>query len=171
MTITTCSPSEAHQRHAAGTAHLVDVRTAAEYRGVHAVEAALIPLDQLDCATLAAGVPAGRTLHLLCKSGARARMAAQRLAAAGITCTVVEGGTDAWIAAGLPVVRGKATMSLERQARIGAGVLVLIGVTLGFTVHPYWFGLAGLVGAGLTFAGLTDICLMGMLFARMPWNR
>ena len=27
------------------------------------------------------------------------------------------------------------------------------------------------VGAGLLFAGLTDTCAMGMLLARMPWNR
>ena len=87
------------------------------------------------------------------------------------TLTEAEFPPDAWTAAGLPVVRGKATMSLERQVRIAAGLLVLVGVTLGFTVHPYWFGLSGFVGAGLAFAGITDTCMMGMMLAKLPWNR
>lgn len=62
-------------------------------------------------------------------------------------------------------------MSLDRQVRIAAGLLTFICVVLGFTVHPYWFGLSGFVGAGLTVAGLTDTCMMGMVIAKMPWNR
>ena len=62
-------------------------------------------------------------------------------------------------------------MSLERQVRIAAGFLVLSGVILGFLVHPYAFGLAGFVGAGLMFAGITDTCGMGMILAKMPWNQ
>jgi rhodanese-related sulfurtransferase len=171
MTITTCSPAETKQRHDAGAAHLVDVRTPAEHRALHAQGATLMPLDQFDPATVKASVPAGKTIHLLCKSGGRAKMAAQKLSDAGCPCVVVEGGTEAWAAANLPVNRGKAVMSLERQVRIAAGMLVLIGVVLGFTVHPNWFYLSGFVGAGLTFAGITDSCMMGMLIAKMPWNR
>ena len=77
----------------------------------------------------------------------------------------------ACIAAGLPIVRGKAAMSLERQVRIAAGSLVLIGILLSLFVHPYLLGLSAFVGAGLVFAGITDTCGMGMLLARMPWNR
>jgi hypothetical protein len=62
-------------------------------------------------------------------------------------------------------------ISLERQVRIGAGTLVLMGVVLGWWVHPAFFGLAAFVGAGLVFAGVTDWCGMGMALARMPWNR
>lgn len=171
MSIVTCSVQDAYARQGAGTGHLVDVRTPAEYRSLHAKGATLVPLDAFDTAAVTGAVPTGRTIHLLCKSGARARMAAQKLQAAGCTCVVVEGGTDAWAAAGLPVVRGKAAMSLERQVRIVAGLLVLTGVVLGFTIHPYWFGLSGFVGAGLTFAGIVDLCPMAMLIARMPWNR
>jgi rhodanese-related sulfurtransferase len=99
-------------------------------------------------------------------------MACERLAAAGVASVVnVEGGTLAWEKAGLPVVRGKKAMSLERQVRIAAGSLVLIGTVLGAFVHPYALGLAGFVGAGLVFAGITDTCGMGMLLARMPWNQ
>lgn len=30
---------------------------------------------------------------------------------------------------------------------------------------------AGFVGAGLTFAALTDTCAMGMMLAKLPYNR
>jgi hypothetical protein len=62
-------------------------------------------------------------------------------------------------------------MSLERQVRIAAGSLVVLGTVLGAFVHPAFLGLPAFVGAGLIFAGVTDTCGMGMLLARMPWNR
>jgi hypothetical protein len=62
-------------------------------------------------------------------------------------------------------------MSLERQVRIAAGTLVLAGAMLGYFAHPYWIALPAFVGAGLVFAGITDTCGMGMMLARMPWNR
>ena len=83
----------------------------------------------------------------------------------------VEGGTQACVSAGLPVVRGKKAISLERQVRIAAGSLVLIGAVLAWLVHPAFIGLSAFVGAGLVFAGITDTCGMGMLLARMPWNQ
>jgi rhodanese-related sulfurtransferase len=85
---------------------------------------------------------------------------------------LVEGGTAGWIKAGLPVERrAVAGISLERQVRIAAGFLVLAGTALGFFWHPALLGLSAFVGAGLMFAGITDICGMAMLLARMPWNR
>ncbi len=83
----------------------------------------------------------------------------------------VDGGTSAWEAAGLPVVRGKKAMSLERQVRIAAGFLVFLGAALGYFVNPAWIGLSAFVGAGLMFAGITDTCAMGMMIAKMPWNQ
>ena len=77
----------------------------------------------------------------------------------------------AWDQAGLPVVRGRKAISLERQVRIAAGLLVVTGSALGYFVNPVWIGLAAFVGAGLAFAGITDTCGMGMLLARMPWNQ
>ena len=82
----------------------------------------------------------------------------------------VEGGTLACVDAGLPVVRGKKAVSLERQVRIAAGSLVLLGAALSF-VHPAFVGLSAFVGAGLVFSGITDTCGMGMILARMPWNQ
>jgi hypothetical protein len=83
----------------------------------------------------------------------------------------VEGGTLACVEAGLPVKTGKKAISLERQVRIAAGSLVLVGAALGFFVHPYWIGLSAFVGAGLVFAGVTDTCGMAIMLGRMPWNQ
>jgi rhodanese-related sulfurtransferase len=150
-----------------GPCRLIDVRTPMEYRGVHADGVELMPLDRFDAEAL----PKDEPVYLICKSGSRSRQAAQKLAAAGGRPVVVEGGTDAWVAAGLPHTVGQAGMSLERQVRIAAGSLVLIGVVLGFVLHPAFFGLSGFVGAGLVFAGVTDTCGMGLMLAKMPWNR
>lgn len=42
---------------------------------------------------------------------------------------------------------------------------------LGVIVNPMWLLLPDFVGAGRVFAGITDFCGMGLLIARMPWNR
>jgi rhodanese-related sulfurtransferase len=149
---------------------LLDVRTPAEYEEMHINGSVLHPLSELD-ADRVRTLAAGRPVHLLCRSGQRARQACEKLERAGLSeLIVIEGGVQAWEAAGLPVVRGRKTISLERQVRIAAGSLVLTGVALGFAVHPGFFGLSAFVGAGLIMAGLTDWCGMGLLLARLPWN-
>lgn len=149
---------------------LVDVRTPVEFEGVHAQGAHNVPLDAFDPAAVVRSSN-GERVHVICHSGSRASAACERMLAAGCSNVVnVEGGTQAWEAAGLPVVRGKQTMSLERQVRIVAGLLVLVGAVLALTVNTWFALLPAFVGAGLTFAGITDTCGMGMLLARMPWN-
>ncbi|MEJ0000114.1 MAG: DUF2892 domain-containing protein [Verrucomicrobiota bacterium] len=81
------------------------------------------------------------------------------------------GGTQGWIDAGLQVDRGeRTTIGLERQVRISAGSLVLLGFLLGWLVHPYFLALSVFVGAGLVFSGITDWCGMGLLLMKAPWN-
>lgn len=170
MTVNTISPKELHDRTAAGESiELIDVRTPLEFQEVHVTFARNVPLDQLDAKQLASSRN-GAPLYVICRSGSRGKQACEKLTAAGLNVVNVEGGTQAWDQAGLPVVRGKKVMSLERQVRIAAGTLVVIGAALSF-VSPYWIGLSAFVGAGLVFAGITDTCGMGMLLARMPWNR
>jgi rhodanese-related sulfurtransferase len=175
MDIHLISPQSAQERRSKGeNLAFVDVRSPAEYEAVHATGAKLFPLDALNPRRISSelGISAQAPVLLLCASGNRARKAAEKFHAEGIPhCLVVEGGTKAWEAAGLPVVRGKGAISIERQVRIGAGMMVLLGVLLGSWVEPLWFFLSGLVGAGLIFAGITDWCGMGMLLAKMPWNQ
>jgi rhodanese-related sulfurtransferase len=168
-------PEQLHQLFQNGTPiRLLDVRTPAEYRAVHAEYAVNTPLDSLDPATVTrlCNGAAEQPLYVICQSGGRGAKACERLASAGFGCVVnVVGGTSAWEQAGLPVIRGQKTISLERQVRIVAGILVVVGSALGYFVHPYWFGLAAVVGAGLAYAGITDTCGMGMMLAKMPWNQ
>ena len=175
MEIELISPAQAEARRVKGEAlAFVDVRSPAEFQSVHATGARLFPLDELQPGKIATelGISERRPVVLLCAGGNRARKAAEKFHAAGIPhCLVVEGGTKAWEAAGLPVVRGQGMISIERQVRIGAGTMVLLGVVLGAWVDPRWFFLSGFVGAGLIFAGVTDWCGMGLLLAKMPWNQ
>lgn len=156
---------------------VLDVRTPAEFDSVHVSGALNMPLTDVRAGKFETwiaqmGHQPGGTIYLLCKSGQRARMAAEKLADLSLDLCVVEGGTDACVAAGLPITLGASpVMSLERQVRIVAGSLVLLGVLLGWWLTPAFFVLSGFVGAGLVFAGITDTCAMGMLLARMPWNR
>ena len=164
----TISPEELQALRARGPVALIDVRTPAEYRDVHAEGAVLMPLDRLDATALGAGSP----VYLLCETGSRACKAADKLKAAGrADVVVVDGGTQRWAAAGLPVVRGRKAISMFRQVRIVAGTLVLVGVGLGWQVHPAFYGLAAFVGAGLLFSGITDSCGMAWVLGKMPWNR
>jgi rhodanese-related sulfurtransferase len=154
--------------------NLIDVRTPVEFQEVHVQIARNEPLDRLDPKAIQSSRKGSTSepLYVICRSGARGKLACEKLLAAGLTNIVnIEGGTTACVEAGVSVVRGKKAVSLERQVRIAAGMLVFAGATLGYFVHPYWIGLSAFVGAGLVFAGITDTCAMGMMIARMPWNQ
>jgi len=151
---------------------LLDVRSPGEFRSASISGAVLHPLDRLDPEAVKTLRAEGRPCVVVCQSGTRARKAAEQLTAAGMPdVAVMEGGMNAWIAAGLPVERGSGVISLERQVRITAGALVVAGAALGTWAHPGFYALSAFVGCGLVFAGITDFCGMGLLLARMPWNR
>jgi rhodanese-related sulfurtransferase len=65
----------------------------------------------------------------------------------------------------------RAPLPMMRQVQIAAGSLVLAGVLLGALVAPAFYGIAGFVGAGLVFAGMTGFCGMANILGLMPWNR
>lgn len=175
MSVPTISPAELYARKQRGEpVEVIDVRTPVEFREVHCPWARNIPLTELDPKAVMASrtVPADKPLYIICKSGSRGKQACEKFLASGFTNVInVEGGTTAWENAGLPVNRGKKAISLERQVRIAAGSLVLLGVVLGVWVHPGFLAIAAFVGAGLVFAGVTDTCGMALLLARMPWNQ
>jgi glyoxylase-like metal-dependent hydrolase (beta-lactamase superfamily II)/rhodanese-related sulfurtransferase len=146
---------------------VVDVRLPAEYRAVHLEPSVLVPLDELP--RRRRELPRERELVLLCRTGARARLAAADLEA--FRTRVLDGGLVAWQEAGYPVVEGKAHISLERQVRILAGALAATGGALGVLVSP-WFGLLpAFIGTGLVYAGITDRCGMAMMLGKLPYNR
>ena len=175
MSVPTISPSDLAQRNKTGqSCDLIDVRTPLEFRDTHVKFARNIPLDQIDPDAImrSRNGNSGEPLFVVCQLGGRSQKACEEFHKKGYTNVVnVEGGTKACEAAGLPLVHGKKAISLERQVRIVAGSLVLIGVVLGWQVHPAFYGLSGFVGAGLLFAGISDTCGMGILLSKMPWNQ
>ena len=150
---------------------IVDVRTPAEFETAHVTGAVNLPLDQVDAHLGRIVADAGGRMLLICQSGNRATQACTKLASAGLTdAAVMTGGMGAWIAAGAPVERGRQRWSLERQVRLVAGLIVLLAVLASIWLPGARY-LAGAIGAGLIVAALTNSCLMGMLLARLPYNR
>lgn len=151
---------------------LIDVRSPAEFRTVHVQGAINVPLGELNESALAPHAGKDDEVFLICHTGGRASKACEQLRQWGYTRLVnVTGGTVACEACNAPVNRGRGVMSIERQVRIVAGSLVLLGVILSLSVVPACIWLSAFVGAGLVFAGVSDTCMMGLLLAKMPWNR
>jgi rhodanese-related sulfurtransferase len=175
QSISSVTPGELQRRLAGGTAlELLDVRTPGEYAAAHVPGAKLIPLDELDAAAFCREHGAGGgPVYVLCQSGARARKAIEQLQRAGFGGGVlVEGGTQGWIDAGLPVDRAESkVLPLMRQVQITVGFFSALGAALALLVDS-WFALIPLImGCGLLIAGLTGFCGLALLLAKMPWNR
>jgi rhodanese-related sulfurtransferase len=154
-----------------GECQVIDVREFSEFNSERIAEAELMPLSSFE--KHADRIDHSKPVYLMCRSGNRAKQAAQKLVAKGFTdIHVIEGGMSAWAGQNLPVVKGESKVwSLERQVRFTAGIMIVVGVALGFALSQYFFLLSGFVGAGLAFAGATDTCGMAMVLARMPWNK
>lgn len=147
---------------------LVDIREADEHAREHVSGARNVPLSRLG------SLPAGaQAIVFHCRSGARTSANAPRLAAAAdCEAYILEGGIEAWKAAGLPVAADRSQpIEIMRQVQISAGSLVLAGIMLGVWVAPAFLGLSAFVGAGLVFAGASGWCGMAKLLRLMPWNR
>ncbi len=172
---TSIEPLELHRLLAeGGPSQLLDVRTPGEFAAAHVPGAKLIPLDDLDPAAFqrqrgAEGIP----VYVLCQSGQRARKAIEKLERAGVHgCVLVEGGTQGWMDAGLPVDRGQSkVLPLMRQVQIIVGLVSAVGAALALAVHPLFAIIPLVTGCGLLFAGMTGLCGMALLLAKMPWNR
>ncbi|HCD33533.1 MAG TPA: sulfurtransferase [Phycisphaerales bacterium] len=175
MSLTFISPSEFAERAKQGATVLLDVRTPVEYAQVHATAAVSEPLDKLvaDEVAIRYGLGKQDAVYVICKSGARAKTAGQKFIDAGFVNVIsVDGGTDAWVTADLPVVRTQSkVLPLQQQVFIVVGTMVLAGVLLGYFVDPAWLILSGFAGCGLIFAGITGFCAMATFMAKMPWNQ
>ena len=172
-TIVSETPQDVYKAMQAGQkVVLVDVRTPAEFGAVHAAGAVSLPLDRMTADAVRAIQGDAPVVHVICQGGVRSQKAVDALLAAGFSNAVnISGGTKAWEAAGLPVVRGRKVIPLERQVFLVAGLIVLIGCALGFRVNPWFFLIPTFVGFGMTIAGSTGFCPMAIVLAKMPWNK
>jgi rhodanese-related sulfurtransferase len=172
---TTVTPAELHRRMCNGSAcEILDVRTAPEFAAAHVAGARLVPLHSLQPhAYMRNRAESGAPLFVICQSGTRAAKAIEQFKRAGFDrCVLVEGGTQAWIDAGLPVER-KATRvwSLMRQVQLVVGLTSAAGAALAIFVDPLFAIVPLVTGFGLFIAGLTGTCGLALVLARMPWNR
>lgn len=174
---TNINASELFKQHAPEDLCLVDVRTAAEVRGEALPGIITMPLDELDADKLQAVIDrrsqGEQPIYLICQSGKRAQLAADKLAGKlRQPLIIVDGGMNAIKQTGINYLQShEPIISLERQVRIVSGALIILGIVLGFIVHAGFFGLSAFVGAGLMFSGITDSCAMGMMIAKAPWNK
>ncbi|MGI5135278.1 MULTISPECIES: rhodanese-like domain-containing protein [unclassified Streptomyces] len=173
-TPTTLDPREAHSRLHELT--VIDVRSPGEYAGGHLPGALNIPLDQLDRALPDIRTASERRgILVVCASGARSENACRILAGRGIDTATLAGGTGAWAAQGHDLHRPegapKATWSMERQVRLTAGSVVLLGLLLGLVLHPAFQLLSAGIAGGLVFSALTNTCGMAAMLAKLPHNR
>jgi len=154
-----------------GEIHLVDVREQVEFAGGRVKGASLLPLGELE--KRHEELDHSKPIYVMCRTGRRSAEAQRKLHDLGFTNVVnVSGGIEAWKKEDLPVERDEqAPWSIERQVRFAAGILVLTGVLLSVLVHPYFIVLSGMIGFGLAFTATIDWCGMGLLIAKMPWNK
>jgi glyoxylase-like metal-dependent hydrolase (beta-lactamase superfamily II)/rhodanese-related sulfurtransferase len=150
---------------------LLDVRSSLEFNEAHIKDSVNIPIDMISAKLNEIG-QSGQSYIILCRTGNRSPMAADMLIQSGVSSVkVMDGGITKWQKGKLPIVKGVGGVSLERQVRIGAGILVLSGILLSILVNPWFLGISLFVACGLIYAGLTDNCMMGMLLMKLPYNR
>lgn len=150
---------------------MLDVRTPGEFETVHIAGSYNVPLDLLREHHDEIRAHLADEVVLVCRSGQRAAQAEQTLRTAGLTNVhILDGGMNAWQAGGFPVNRGAQRWALERQVRFVAGLIVAVSVLVAIVV-PGFQWVAFVMGAGLAVAAATDTCLMGMMLARLPYNR
>jgi rhodanese-related sulfurtransferase len=153
---------------------LLDVRTPGEHAAAHVPGARLLPLDDLHAPTFLSQRDApGKPIYVMCQTTRRARKAIRKFQNAGFDrCVLVEGGTQAWLEAGLPVNRGASqALPLIRQVHIAVGLISGVGAVLALTVNPRFAFVPLFTSCGLLVAGLTGFCGLALLLAKMPWNR
>ena len=133
-----------------------------------------MPLDELDPVSFCKQRGADCSpVYVICQSGGRAARAIQKLEAAGVKeCVLLEGGTQAWVDAGLPVNRGQnRVLPLMRQVQITIGAISASGSLLALLVDPKFAIVPLFMGCGLLMAGITGFCGLAVLMAKMPWNK
>lgn len=151
---------------------LLDVRTPAEYKSTHIPGSINVPLSLIEQHPEELSADIEKDTIIICRSGARAQRAQQHLESAGIThLSVLDGGMEAWRANNeRPVNTGKARWDLERQVRLVAGSIVGTSI-LASTVVPKAKWVSGAIGAGLTYAAVSNSCMMGDALSKLPYNK
>ena len=150
---------------------VLDVRTPGEFETVHIAGSYNVPLDMVKEHRDEIRSHLDEHVVLVCQSGQRAAQAEEALRDARLANVhILDGGMAAWQAAGFTVNRGSQRWDLQRQVRFVAGTIVALSI-LASIVVPGMKWLAFAMGAGLSITAITNTCLMGMMLAKLPYNR
>lgn len=173
MTARTVSPSEAQELMKKGST-LIDIREPAEFLREHIPEAISFPLSEVLLGNKIKNLPVNAPVIFHCLAGSRTIQNEDALirAADPETILLLSGGINAWKSANLPTIEdNKYPLPMMRQVQIVAGMMIIAGVAMGYSVDKNFFLLSGLIGAGLLFSGVSGWCGMAVLLSKMPWNK
>lgn len=161
MSLTPISPLQAQGLIGNG-AQLVDIRSAQEFAEGSAAGAHNQTLGMIE------RFAPGTEVIFLCRTGKRTAMNERELAAlAASPAYRVEGGLEAWRAAGLPVAaaqQGRAV--LQGMPLLFAGALSLFGLLLGWMYTDWWLLIPAFVAGDMAYAGATGSSVSAMAMAR-----
>ena len=156
---------------------IIDVRTPTEFKRGHIPGALNLHGEKLT--SHVKGLDSSSVVAVVCQSGGRSQMACQALRRDVPGVVNVDGGTAAWIRAGLEVEKESKHMSencqssdasLRRQTHFVAAILLVSALIMGFTSNQNWFYVAYLPAFGLTLDALTGFCPMTFILRKAPWN-
>lgn len=151
---------------------VLDVRTPAEFESVHIPGSYNLPLDLVAEHAHDVTRKLAKQIVLVCQSGTRAGQAQQKLADLQIESgSVLDGGISAWEKSGGEVVRGTQRWAMDRQVRMTAGSLVLLGFIGSKLASPKLGYLSAGIGAGLVYSAASNSCAMASVLSKMPWNK
>lgn len=152
-----------------GDAILIDVREPSEHEAQKIPGSILIPLGQLNAASLP--FVGNKKLVFHCGSGGRSSRAAEKILAENPNLDVynLEGGIKAWLKMGEVPTESK-WLTIDRQVEITLGLLIVLLSWAGTLFGSFFFFLIGLIGLGMLVSALTDFCVVKQLLEKAPWN-
>ena len=182
MTVQTINPQEL-ARHINLGHHvlLLDVSPQDEFENGHIAGALMHPLELFDAEgtvqKIRLAYPNLPTIYITGDSNNRCVEAYHDLEAIGYEyIKIVEGGTQAWQEAGLPMECLKEIlpfdkMNISQQMQIVMGSIVTLGTLLGTFVNTGFLAICLLAGVGFAYEGLFGTDHLKQMISRMSWNK
>lgn len=166
--LTNISAREVAQKLQDDSIRLIDIRESDEYLRSSVAQAESMPLSIISKHPISISE---KPIVFTCQSGRRTKMNEQLLEkVAQAPAYVMEGGMTAWNKENLPLLKSCQGPSIFRQVQIIAGLIIILSF-IASSIWPTSLWIALFVGIGLLFAGISGFCGMGILLAKMPWNK
>ena len=156
---------------------ILDVRTDAEYQAERVKGSIDIPLSFIENREgRIADILKWKDVLIMCRTWIRAELARQILAS---HCEIKNMRVFKWwiveykkqFPEQIITWTGMSKLPIMRQVQVIAGGLVLLFSILGFLYNVNFFFWSALVGAGLTFAGITGHCWLALVLKNLPFNK